>query len=167
MRLGASVRLRMLEHVCGRARCCNTRGYSNARSYSNPRSSRASIRPISPCAPGHRVSRPSPTLSPTDPVPRGLLTLCPAASSGPGAQGDAHLPSPPPPHTHTQTQCRRGSSCPRHPLLLSYTSPPLAACAQEMSGRCGCGGACGGTATCSGPCRVTHVVGHAGMTRHA
>ena len=29
---------------------------------------------------------PSPTLSPTDPVPRGLLTLCPAASSGPGAQ---------------------------------------------------------------------------------
>jgi len=26
---------------------------------------------------------PSPTLSPTDPVPRGLLTLCPAASSGP------------------------------------------------------------------------------------
>ena len=28
---------------------------------------------------------PSPTLSPTDPVSRGLLTLCPAASSGPGA----------------------------------------------------------------------------------
>ena len=27
--------------------------------------------------------RPSPTLSPTDPVPRGLLTLCPAASSAP------------------------------------------------------------------------------------
>ena len=26
---------------------------------------------------------PSPTLSPTDPVPRGLLTLCPGASSGP------------------------------------------------------------------------------------
>jgi len=26
---------------------------------------------------------PSPTLSPTDRVPRGLLTLCPAASSGP------------------------------------------------------------------------------------
>jgi len=26
---------------------------------------------------------PSPTLSPTDPVPRGLLTLCPWASSGP------------------------------------------------------------------------------------
>ena len=29
---------------------------------------------------------PSPTLSPTDPVPRGLLTLCPAASSGPQGQ---------------------------------------------------------------------------------
>jgi len=28
-------------------------------------------------------SAPSPTLSPTDPVPRGLLTLCPGASSGP------------------------------------------------------------------------------------
>ena len=26
---------------------------------------------------------PSPTLSPTHPVPRGLLTLCPGASSGP------------------------------------------------------------------------------------
>jgi len=39
---------------------------------------------------GHRVSRrwhpPSPTLSPTDPVPRGLLTLCPGASSGPQGQ---------------------------------------------------------------------------------
>jgi len=32
----------------------------------------------------HAAARlPSPTLSPTDPVPRGLLTLCPAASSGP------------------------------------------------------------------------------------
>ena len=29
------------------------------------------------------VGVPSPTLSPTDPVPRGLLTLCPWASSGP------------------------------------------------------------------------------------
>ena len=29
---------------------------------------------------------PSPTLSPTDPVPRGLLTLCPGASSGPQGQ---------------------------------------------------------------------------------
>ena len=29
---------------------------------------------------------PSPTLSPTHPVPRGLLTLCPAASSGPYLQ---------------------------------------------------------------------------------
>jgi len=27
---------------------------------------------------------PSPTLTPTDPVPRGLLTLCPGASSGQG-----------------------------------------------------------------------------------
>jgi len=33
-----------------------------------------------------RARTPSPTLSPTDPVPRGLLTLCPAASSGPQGQ---------------------------------------------------------------------------------
>ena len=32
---------------------------------------------------GAFMCRPSPTLSPTDPVPRGLLTLCPWASSGP------------------------------------------------------------------------------------
>jgi hypothetical protein len=32
------------------------------------------------------TARPSPTLSPTDPVPRGLLTLCPGASSGPQGQ---------------------------------------------------------------------------------
>ena len=32
------------------------------------------------------VRVPSPTLSPTDPVPRGLLTLCPGASSGPQGQ---------------------------------------------------------------------------------
>ena len=30
---------------------------------------------------------PSPTLSPTDPVPRGLLTLCPAAAASSGPQG--------------------------------------------------------------------------------
>ena len=39
------------------------------------------------CARAHllcvRACVPSPTLSPTDPVPRGLLTLCPWASSGP------------------------------------------------------------------------------------
>ena len=33
--------------------------------------------------PGARRPAPSPTLSPTDPVPCGLLTLCPGASSGP------------------------------------------------------------------------------------
>ena len=33
-----------------------------------------------------RSHAPSPTLSPTDPVPRGLLTPCPAASSGPQGQ---------------------------------------------------------------------------------
>jgi len=38
------------------------------------------------------VSAPSPTLSPTDPVPRGLLTLCPAPTDPVG------LDSPPPPH---------------------------------------------------------------------
>ena len=37
---------------------------------------------------------PSPTLSPTDPVPRGLLTLCPWASSGPQAR--VFLCAPPP-----------------------------------------------------------------------
>ena len=31
----------------------------------------------------HDAAPPSPTLSPSDPVPRGLLTLCPEASSGP------------------------------------------------------------------------------------
>jgi len=35
------------------------------------------------CMPHVQIyARPSPTLSPTDPVPRGLLTLCPWASSG-------------------------------------------------------------------------------------
>ena len=34
---------------------------------------------------------PSPTLSPTDPVPRGLLTLCPAASSGPQGLYTAYI----------------------------------------------------------------------------
>ena len=31
------------------------------------------------CDVGPRHMSPSPTLSPTDPVPRGLLTLCPGA----------------------------------------------------------------------------------------
>jgi len=34
---------------------------------------------------------PSPTLSPTDPVPRDLLTLCPAASSGPQGLYTAYI----------------------------------------------------------------------------
>ena len=37
---------------------------------------------FAPCTVGHVAGKqpvPSPTLSPTDPVPRGLLTLCPAA----------------------------------------------------------------------------------------
>ena len=34
---------------------------------------------------------PSPTLSPTDPVPRGLLTLCPWASSGPQGLYTAYI----------------------------------------------------------------------------
>ena len=38
-----------------------------------------------------RSSRPSPTLSPTDPVPRGLLTLCPGASSGPQGLYTAYI----------------------------------------------------------------------------
>ena len=38
---------------------------------------------------GHAV--PSPTLSPTDPVPRGLLTLCPWASSGPQGAYTAYM----------------------------------------------------------------------------
>jgi len=37
---------------------------------------------------------PSPTLSPTDPVPRGLLTLCPAASSGPQGLYTAYIRYP-------------------------------------------------------------------------
>jgi len=36
-----------------------------------------------PARTSSQVRSPSPTLSPTDPVPRGLLTLCPGASSGP------------------------------------------------------------------------------------
>ena len=35
--------------------------------------------------------QPSPSLSPTDPVPRGLLTLCPLASSGPQGLYTAYL----------------------------------------------------------------------------
>ena len=34
---------------------------------------------------------PSPTLSPTDPVPRGLLTLCPWASFGPQGLYTAYI----------------------------------------------------------------------------
>ena len=34
---------------------------------------------------------PSPALSPTDPVPRGLLTLCPGASSGPQGLYTAYI----------------------------------------------------------------------------
>jgi len=41
---------------------------------------RAQCEEVSPVC---ELSAPSPTLSPTDPVPRGLLTLCPGASSGP------------------------------------------------------------------------------------
>ena len=40
------------------------------------------------CAHSHA---PSPTLSPTDPVPRGLLTLCPWASSGPQGLYTAYM----------------------------------------------------------------------------
>ena len=39
----------------------------------------------------YSLSVPSPTLSPTDPVPRGLLTLCPAASSGPQGLYTAYI----------------------------------------------------------------------------
>jgi hypothetical protein len=46
--------------------------------------------------------RPSPTLSPTDPVPRGLLTLCPGASSGPQGLYTAYI---------------------RYPLLLAVLRP--------------------------------------------
>ena len=46
------------------------------------------------CMPHVQIyARPSPTLSPTDPAPRGLLTLCPGASSGAqglGAHGSSH-----------------------------------------------------------------------------
>ena len=38
-----------------------------------------------------RMREPSPTLSPTDPVPRGLLTLRPAASSGPQGLYTAYI----------------------------------------------------------------------------
>jgi len=38
-----------------------------------------------------QVCVPSPTLSPTDPVPRGLLTLCPGASSGPQGLYTAYI----------------------------------------------------------------------------
>ena len=38
-----------------------------------------------------QVCEPSPTLSPTDPVPRGLLTLCPWASSGPQGLYTAYI----------------------------------------------------------------------------
>ena len=37
------------------------------------------------------LTAPSPTISPTDPVPRGLLTLCPAASSGPQGLYTAYI----------------------------------------------------------------------------
>ena len=39
----------------------------------------------------HGIVRPSPTLSPTDPAPRGLLTLCPGASSGPQGLYTAYM----------------------------------------------------------------------------
>jgi len=39
----------------------------------------------------HLPILPSPTLSPTDPVPRGLLTLCPWGSSGPQGLYTAYI----------------------------------------------------------------------------
>jgi len=46
------------------------------------------VRVHRPCATCMLV--PSPTLSPTDPVPRGLLTLCPGASSARHTGQEAH-----------------------------------------------------------------------------
>ena len=48
--------------------------------------------------------RPSPTLSPTDPVPRGLLTLCPGL----------HI------HTHTHTYASTGAGARAEPRQVRY-----------------------------------------------
>ena len=46
---------------------------------------------LSSCLVSSSLLPPSPTLSPTDPLPRGLLTLCPAASSGPQGLYTAYI----------------------------------------------------------------------------
>ena len=83
---------------------------------------------------------PSPTLSPTDPVPRGLLTLCPWASSGPQARvffcapppsffvpfvlararGLAHSSSPLPASPLSLARARERALSP-HSLMLSFS----------------------------------------------
>jgi hypothetical protein len=56
---------------------------------------------------------PSPTLSPTDPVPRGLLTLCPGASSGPQGLFTAYI-------------------LPIHSQYTAYTQAIYGACKRDL-----------------------------------
>ena len=66
-----------------------TRGQTpTAPSFSSPPCPRrgSTTSTLSLAGPALSSCLPSPTLSPTDPVPRGLLTLCPGASSGPLCQ---------------------------------------------------------------------------------
>ena len=89
-----------------------------------------SPRPSAPAfvASSHRRSSrcpPSPTLSPTDPVPRGLLTLCPAASSGPQGLYTVQLPDL---ATRLPPALTRS-----HPLPPARTRPtPLAILARRL-----------------------------------
>ena len=68
---------------------------------------------------------PSPALSPTDPVPRGILTLCPGASSGSKAScscGNINLLT----HTHTHTHVgatTAGQHTRRHAQPLMHHTP--------------------------------------------
>ena len=63
---------------------------------------------------------PSPTLSPTDPVPRGLLTLCPWASHC--ASSLTYTPARAYTHTHTHTHTRARAHTHTHTQL---SLPPL------------------------------------------
>jgi len=66
-----------------------------------------------------RALRPSPTLSPTDPVPRGLLTLCPEASSASRASGPCRR------RGHTSVSRRGHTSVSRYARLTHLRSTCL------------------------------------------
>ena len=72
--------------ACGNTKALRVETPRQALRVEKPRQCAARPQCRAPLSLGLRFVSPSPTLSPTDPAPRGLLTLCPGASSGPLCQ---------------------------------------------------------------------------------